>query len=148
MLYNAGTWPALNLMEGRHLHAKLMYINRHVAQAFNHGPDDHTSDVAVLQYLEVVAPAVLVRVLRLRLMVRLARCAPSYLVLLLCEARRAPRSWVSAVEADLEYILDTLPASFSHRSFPLRDRTFEGCFRAFREHPTYWTGAVGRLLQC
>jgi hypothetical protein len=146
LLYNAGTWPSLNLVELRYFHSRMMTINRHVVQQFNNEGSVHTSDVEILQSLEVPAPQVILRVLRLRLFVRVAKHAPIYILTLIRAAAPATRSWVAAIDDDLKYFCDTLAENALDRLLPLPVPTFLGSLREIRARPKSWAQRFTRLL--
>ena len=114
----------------------------------NHQGEDHTDDVQVLHCLETVAPQVVVRVMRLRLLIRIARCAPPYLVALILSASQVDRSWVATVNEDLAFFDQILTPPSKRKCLPLADRKFLPYYRAFADRPKLWHRRVVNILHC
>eukprot|EP00973_Karenia_brevis_P070216 9759235-Karenia_brevis.AAC.1 len=88
------------------------------------------TDKEVLDECEVPAPLAYLRVMRLMLMVRVATKAPRSLLLLLSAGMPCPKSWMTAIKADVCWITST-----SQLFQPQWGVSMAMWFRACKEHP-------------
>ena len=146
MLFNAGTWPSLNILEGRYLHGRIMNINRHVTQANSKSTNDNLSDLEILIMLFVAPPQVILRVMRLRLMYRVAQNALPYIMAVLLSAATAKASWIKAVENDLLYFVSRLAELEISKVFLIGQPIFGAAIAAFKARPALWKRKVNSLF--
>ena len=101
-LYLAGCWPSLLPREARALKRSLIDSLRPL---LGHSPvDQRQSDDEVIHALGVLIPVRLLTLMRVHVAIRVAERAPLQVLILLFAARSASRSWVSALECDLEHL--------------------------------------------
>ena len=113
-LFQAGAWPELPKSQYTRLHHAIMGAYR-MASAANWSATapqvDMKSDQQVIQDHDFIAPAVMLRLLRLCLFVRVLQKAPPYLLHLIALTDVSATSWISVVRKDLEWL--TREASFA-----------------------------------
>ena len=105
-VFGSGGHPIFNSGEHSCLHGNVMGIYR-LAFGERFGIEEdciNLTDTEVLQCYEVRAPYATVRFMRLRLSVRMVLKAPSQLLALMVAARHDGRSWLRALEGDLEWM--------------------------------------------
>ena len=101
-LHLAGCWPLLRPREARALRRAIVDMLRPLVQS--PGVTERHSDDHIIECLGVLHPLRLLTLLRVNVAIRLATQAPAQVLLLLFEARTSPRSWLHALEDDLEHL--------------------------------------------
>ena len=126
-LHLAGCWPLLRPREARALRRAVVDMLR----PFVHSPSvtDRLSDDHIIESLGVLHPLRLLTLLRVNAAIRLAKQAPTQVLLLLYEARTSPRSWLRALEADLVHLSSASCLS------ELAGAPLSAWFALFRKHP-------------
>lgn len=118
VLYNAGTWPVLASAEYARLHTSILRPTRRIAASVERvavatlppldteelGAHTWLSDQQVYSLTDTCAPYVMLVRLRVMLLLRVLVHAPVQLRCLLAAAAQAPRSWMKAIAADLQWL--------------------------------------------
>ena len=135
----AGTWPVLLPREARMLKRALVDMLRPLIpcgdEIEHRKPDD-----AIIDVLGVLCPLRLVSLMRLHLAIRLAARSPPEVLALLFSARASARSWLRALELDLEHI------SIASGLAELRGKPLCEWFAFFRSSPHMARKVVSKAI--
>ena len=102
--FQSSTWPELLGGDFRKMHHAVMVVYREV---LGHGAEAKTggkSDDEVIAELQTIAPAVMLKMSRLLLLIRFVQRAPVQLIALTLVAKKSPTSWMAYVEKDLRWL--------------------------------------------
>ena len=102
-LFQAGTWPLLYTGEFIRIHKQIMRIYSSIVDA-GVPVTQRRSHEEVLGVQGVVAPFVLLVVLRVSVLIRTVVKAPPIILVSLLESRGGHRAWIDAVELDLKFL--------------------------------------------
>ena len=108
-LHNAATWPRLHLNEMQLIHSAVSRVYRRTIVDALYTAGERVSDLDLYFFLPLQRTGAMICQQRLCLLVTVVRIGADRLSALLAAARRAPRSWVRAVEHDLVLLAVVLP---------------------------------------
>ena len=119
--FNSGTWAGLTSSQVGKVHAAGLQVYRIVAGQCSDGTSSVATDDAVIEELSAIAPAVMVRMSRMCLFVRVSARRPLALMRYLEVARAYRASWLEDVRKDFEWISMVSEDFVSWRGLSLRD---------------------------
>ena len=119
--FNSGTWAGLTSSQVGKVHAAGLQVYRIVAGQCSDGTSSVATDDAVIEELSAIAPAVMVRMSRMCLFVRVSARRPLALMRYLEVARAYRASWLEDVQKDFEWISMVSEDFVSWRGLSLRD---------------------------
>lgn len=140
-LFQAAVWPKLQAREYAVVHAQVMSILRHVLAQDNVKDGVFVSDNEVVRRLGAMAPACLLIESKFGFFVRcLVRQSPDLLKLIFA-GRRAKRSWLAGLMADLSFMADN-GEQFSE----LRGASLKQWIAVIMDRPLAMKAAVRKFL--
>ena len=102
--FQSATWPSLQSREAVAFHSPIMGVFRDIALGSHKSLNHSITDDEILQSLEVLAPLSMLKLVRINFFARVITKVSPRLLKLLYVARSAPRSWLSSVQADLNFL--------------------------------------------